>query len=112
MSKFKIQPPTPFQLSINLIISLLLGRQRIPNFLLLPIPQNIINLRENKQRYTEEVDDDEVCVATMVEGLVVGAVDEVGADVAKLDGHVVEGCGDRAGADVVGVFRTPLECRS
>jgi hypothetical protein len=70
MSKFKIQPPTPFQLSINLIISLLLGRQRIPNFLLLPIPQNIINLRENKQRYTEEVDDDEVCVAAMVEGLV------------------------------------------
>jgi len=43
----------------------------------------------------------------MVERLVVGAIDEVRADVAEFDGHVIKRCGDTAGADIVGVFGCP-----
>jgi hypothetical protein len=89
MRKSKIQPSTPLKLSINLIIPLLLGRQRIPNPRLLLIPQNIINLRKQKQCNAQQVDDDQVAVTAVVERLIIVAVDEIGADVTQLDGHVV-----------------------
>ena len=109
MRKLKIQPPAPLQLSINLIIPLLLRRQRIPNAGLLLVPPDIITFRKQEQGDTQDVDDNQIGIAPVVERLIISAVDEVRADVAELHGHVVEGCGDRAGADVVGVFGCPLE---
>ncbi len=111
MSELEIQPPTPLKLRINLILSLFIRAQRIPNLRFLPVSENIIPLRKQEQGYTKQIDNDQVCVAAVVQRLVVGAVDEVCTDVTELHGHVVEGCGDGACADVVGVFRCPLRKR-
>jgi len=52
MRKPKVQPPAPLKLSINLILPLLLRRQRIPNPRLLLIPPNVISFRKQKQTNT------------------------------------------------------------
>jgi hypothetical protein len=82
MRKAEVQPPASFKLSINFIIPLLLQGQRIPNPRFLLIPPNIINLGKQKQANTQQVNDDQVAVPAVVQWLVVGAIDEVSADVA------------------------------
>ena len=75
---------------------LLLRRHSIPLAVSDLVLRDIIDLRKNEKRNGCYVDNDELSVTPMIQGLVIGAIDEGGADVSKLYSHVVKGGTDRA----------------
>lgn len=109
MRKSEIQPSRPRQGRRISVIPLLLRRHGVPHLVAILVLGDIVCLREEKQCDRQTVDDDQVSITTMIERLVVRAIDERRADVAELHRHVVQGGANRSRADVVGVLRRPAD---
>ena len=104
MRKSEIQSSRPRELGIDLVITLLLRRHRIPLLLSQPILRHIVGLRKKKNRDRDDIDDDELRVTTMIQRLVILPVNEGRTDTAELDHHVIERGTDGACSHVVGIL--------
>lgn len=107
VGKPEVQPPRALQRRVPLIVSLLLRTHGIPNAIPLLIPRDIVDLRQDKQHDTQQINRDQDTVTPVIKRLVVVPVNEVRAHITKLHGHVVERRGDTACSDVVRVFGRP-----
>jgi hypothetical protein len=107
MSKPKIQPLIPLIRRRRQVIQLFLLTHRSPHAIPVRIPFHIIQLSAQVQEDVEHEDGKQDMVAALVARRVVFLVDVGGDDAGCLHAHVVQGCGDGARADCVGVTGVP-----
>lgn len=88
MSKTEVEASAAFQSCRLPVVHLLFGCQGAPDAFALVVSVDIVQLGQDKQQDGQEVDGQQSRVATMVQGLVVFAVDGRGEDAASLDSHL------------------------
>jgi hypothetical protein len=110
MSEPEVQTTIAYVLGRSEVLSLLLGRHRVPDAVALLVTPDIVQLRagvEHEQVHTTDGDED--AVAAPVARRVVGTIDVCGDDGAELHEHVIQRCIHGAACDSAGVAGAPAD---
>lgn len=107
MSELEIQSPRTLYSGFPLVGALLLRRQRVPNLGFLLVPEDIVCFCKQEDNNTQNINNDKIPVSAMIERLIIGTIDEVGAYSSKLHSYVIEGGRHRARSNIVAVLRYP-----
>lgn len=91
MSKPEIQPSAPGKRRVLSICRALLLGHGFPDTVALLVAPDVVEFGEEEQENDGDVDDDEVLVALLVQGLVMVLINVRGCNASSLNGHLRNG---------------------
>ena len=103
MLKSEVQPLIPLISRVFQILKSLVSRHRVPDLVALAIAIDIVHLRQAVQNYVETQDPEQLAVTSSIKRRIVCSIHIRRYDPARLDEHVITGCGNGTRAYAVRV---------